>query len=142
MRAFAASLFLLMLAACGEAGQTNAPGPAVTPQPIGYPDIEANDLHGASCAYASGTSMAPLVIAFADEAVMKIDGEIQRFRVDAESEGAERGTRTRYLAEDRVLLLTIERTGAETVNFTGTVRLVDGAGAELFASSGAVQCGS
>ena len=142
MRAFAASLFLLMLAACGEAGETKAPGPAVTPQPIGYPDIEANDLHGASCAYASGTSMAPLVIAFADEAVMKIDGEIQRFRVDAESEGAERGTRTRYLAEDRVLLLTIERTGGETVNFTGTVRLVDGAGAELFASSGAVQCGS
>ena len=142
MRAFAASFFLLMLAACGEAGETNAPGPAVTPQPIGYPDIEANDLHGASCAYASGTSMAPLVIAFADEAVMKIGGEIQRFRVDAESEGAERGTRTRYLAEDRVLLLTIERTGAQTVNFTGTVRLVDGAGAELFASSGAVQCGS
>ena len=142
MRAFAASFFLLMLAACGEAGETNAPGPAVTPQPIGYPDIEANDLHGASCAYASGTSMAPLVIAFADEAVMKIDGEIQRFRVDAESEGAERGTRTRYLAEDRVLLLTIERTGAQTVNFTGTVRLVDGAGAELFANSGAVQCGS
>ena len=142
MRAFAASLFLLMLAACGEAGETKAPGPAVTPQPIGYPDIEANDLHGASCAYASGTSMAPLVIAFADEAVMKMDGEIQRFRVDAESEGAERGTRTRYLAEDRVLLLTIERTGAQTVNFTGTVRLVDGAGAELFASSGAVQCGS
>ena len=57
MRAFAASLFLLMLAACGEAGETKAPGPAVTPQPIGYPDIEANDLHGASCAYASGTSM-------------------------------------------------------------------------------------
>ena len=142
MRAFAASLFLLMLAACGEAGETKVPGPTVTPQPIGYPDIEANDLHGASCAYASGTSMAPLVIAFADEAVMKIDGEIQRFRVDAESEGAERGTRTRYLAADRVLLLTIERTGAETVNFTGTVRLVDGAGAELFASSGAVQCGS
>ena len=142
MRAFAASLLLLMLAACGEAGETKAPGPAVTPQPIGYPDIEANDLHGASCAYASGTSMAPLVIAFADEAVMKMDGEIQRFRVDGESEGAERGTRTRYLAEDRVLLLTIERTGGETVNFTGTVRLVDGAGAELFASSGAVQCGS
>ena len=142
MRAFAASLFLLMLAACGEAGETKAPGPAVTPQPIGYPDIEANDLHGASCAYASGTSMAPLVIAFADEAVMTLDGEIQRFRVDAESEGAERGTGTRYLAEDRVLLLTIERTGAQTVNFTGTVRLVDGAGAELFASSGAVQCGS
>ena len=141
MRAFAASLFLLMLAACGEAGETKVPGPTLTPQPIGYPDIEANDLHGASCAYASGTSMAPLVIAFADEAVMKIDGEIQRFRVDAESEGAERGTRTRYLAEDRVLLLTIERTGAQTVNFTGTVRLVDGAGAELFANSGAVQCG-
>ena len=140
-------LLLLSVAACGKAEETPAaPAQAVTPQPIGYPDIEAKGLHGASCAYASGASMAPLVIAFADEAVMKIDGQIQRFVVDAESEGAELGSRTRYLGEGRTLLLTIERGGEQaggaSANYTGSVRLVDDAGAELFATEGAVQCGS
>ena len=32
--------------------------------------------------------------------------------------------------------------GEETVNFTGSVRLIDGAGAELYATTGTVQCGS
>jgi hypothetical protein len=142
----AALALLLALSACADGAETEVPRPAVTPQPIGYPDIEANDLHGASCAYASGTSMAPLVIAFADEAVMKIDGELVRFLVDNESEGAELGTRTRYLAEDRVLLLEIEGkgkpSGRETVNFNGTIRLTDSAGAMLFETAGIVQCGS
>ena len=142
----AALALLLALSACGDGAETEVPGPAVTPQPIGYPDIEANGLYGASCAYASGASMAPLVLAFAEEAVMKIDGQIQRFVVDAESEGAEIGTRTRYLAEGRTLLLTIEgggeQAGSASANSTGTVRLVDDAGAELFATEGAVQCGS
>jgi hypothetical protein len=146
MRALA-GLLLLSVAACGEAEETPAaPGPTITPEPIGYPDIEANGLFGASCAYASGTSIAPLVIAFADEAVMKIDGRIQRFQVDAESEGGEIGTRTRYLAEGRTLLLSIDgrsdRAGIETGNLTGTVRLLDDAGTELFATEGGVQCGS
>jgi hypothetical protein len=141
-----AVVILLALSACGEVAETEVPGPAITPQPIAYPDIEANGLHGASCAYASGNSMAPLVIAFADEAVMKIDGSVARFRVDSESEGAERGTRTRYLAEDRVLLLTIAgnrpQPGEETVRFAGTVRLLDGAGAVLFEGAGTAQCSS
>jgi hypothetical protein len=140
-------LFLLLLPAllaCGDA--TGEPAATVSPQPIGYPDIEANELYGASCAYASGTSMAPIVIAFADEAVMKIDGAILRFRVDEESEGSRLGEDSRYLADDRVLLLTIAGEGTpageESANFTGTVRLIDGAGAELFATEGTVQCGA
>jgi hypothetical protein len=145
MRALAC-LLLLSLAACGEAEQRPPAVPAVTPQPIGYPDIEVNALHGASCAYGSGKSMAPVVIAFADEAVMKIDGAIVRFQVDADSEGARLSTRTRYLAPDRVLLLTIEgectSSGHEAANFDGSVRLLDGAGAVLFETAGTVQCGS
>jgi hypothetical protein len=90
--------------------------------------------------------MAPIVLALADEAVMKLDGQIQRFRVDPESEGAALGSDSRYLAEDRVLFLTVEGegtpSGEETVNFTGSVRLLDGAGAELYATTGTVQCGS
>lgn len=133
------------LLACGKT-EGEPPAPAVVPQAITYPDIEANDLFGAGCAYASGSSMAPIVLANADEAAMKIDGRIHRFRVDPESEGAVLGSRTRYLAEDRVLYLTVEgegtQAGDETVNFTGSVRLVDGAGAELYATTGTVQCGS
>jgi hypothetical protein len=145
MRALAL-LLLLVLAACSDADEADVPGPTVTPQTIGYPDIEANELYGASCAYASGTSMAPIAIAFPEEAVMKIDGAIHRFRVDEESEGSQLGEDSRYLAQDRVLLLTIAGEGTpageETANFTGTVRLIDGAGAELFATEGTVQCGS
>jgi hypothetical protein len=144
MRRFALLLCPALLA-CGES-DTEVPGPAIVPQVITYPDIEANDLFGAGCAYASGASMAPIVLAKQDEAAMKIDGQIHRFRVDPESEGAVLGSRTRYLAEDRVLYLTVEGEGIpagdETVNFTGSVRLVDGAGAELYATTGTVQCGS
>lgn len=145
MRALA--LLLPVLAtACGEADRRAETAGGLTPQPIGYPDIEKNGLIGASCAFASGSSMAPLVIAFADEAVLKIDGRIQRFAVDAESPSAEGGTRTRYLAEGRTLLLSIKggggQEGRQTGNFSGRVRLVDSAGAELFATEGGVQCGS
>ena len=142
MRALAL-LLVFALAACDKQPAPQPPAPAVTAQPITYSDIEANELHGASCAYASGTSMAPIVIAFAEEAVMKIDGEIHRFRVDEESEGAGLLEDSRYLAEDRVLLLTVGDRGTqagERANFAGTVRLIDGAGAELLAAEGAVQC--
>ena len=140
-------LLALPLAGCGEAEQTpTATTPALVLQSIGYPDIEANNLFGASCAYASGKSMAPLVIAFADEAVMKIDGKIKRFQADRDSEIVELGTRTRYVARNHTLRLTIEgegkQGGVESVNFTGTLRLLDDAGGELFAAEGSVQCGS
>ena len=133
------------LLACGET-EAEPPVPAAAPQQITYSDIEANNLFGAGCAYSSGTSMAPIVLALADEAIMKIGGQIQRFRIDPESEGTRLGAHSRYLAEDRVLFLTVEGEGApsgeETVNFTGSVRLIDGAGAELYATTGTVQCGS
>jgi hypothetical protein len=134
-------MLILAVPACGDADEPELAEPTVTPQAIGYPDIEANNLHGASCAFASGTSMAPIAIAFVDEAVMKIGGQIHRFRADAENEGAQLGIRTRYLAEDNVLLLTIDGAeDSEEKTFTGSVRLLDGAGIEVFATTGAVQC--
>lgn len=134
------------MAACDKPAEPEGPGLSVAPQPITYADIESNELYGASCAYGSGTSMAPIVIAFPEEAVMKIDGEIRRYRVDPESEGSRLDANSRYLADDRVLLLTIAGEGTaggeERANFTGTIRLIDGAGAELFATEGTVQCGA
>ena len=134
------------LLACGGETDMESPEAAVVPQTITYNDIEANNLFGAGCAYSSGTSIAPIVLAMADEAVMKIDGRIHRFQIDPESEGTRLVSRSRYLAEDRVLFLTVEGEGTpageETMNYTGSVHLLDGAGAELFTTTGTVQCGS
>jgi hypothetical protein len=140
MRTLAVLLFLA-LPGCGEADEPAVRGPTLTPQPIGYPDIEANGLYGASCAYAPGTSMAPIVIAFPEEAVMKIGGQIHRFRIDAESGAAGTGQNSRYLAGNLVLLLTVEGDATQRENLAGTVRVLDDAGAEISATAGTVQCG-
>jgi hypothetical protein len=138
-----AALFLVpFLAACGtEPVEQEAEAPAISlaPQPIGYPDIEANDLHGANCSYASGQSMAPVVMAFAGEAVMKIDGKVHRFTLDPQCDEVRNGTGSRYLADDRVLDLAVEGEGP---TFHGSVKLSDGAGLALYETEGAVQCGS
>ena len=139
--------FAIMLAACSsdedESGE--APAFSLAPQPIGYPDIEANDLHGPNCAYASGRSMAPVVIAFGDEAVMKLDGEIRRFTLDPQCREVRNGTGSRYLADDRVLDLAVDgeetQAGAGAETFDGTVRLADVDGNVLYETTGAVQCG-
>ena len=141
-------LLIPALMACqGETeGGSAPPTTTVTPRPIGYPDIEAHNLFGVGCAYASGTSMAPIVLTLGAEAVMKIDGEIHRFVLDPESEGAERAGDRRYLARGRTLHLSISGEGTpagpETANFPGSVRLLDDAGAVLFETTGTAQCGA
>ena len=137
-----------LLAGCSDApadGDT-APVMTVAPQAITYPDIETNNLYGSSCAYASGKSMAPVVIGFDDQAVMKIDGKIARFTLDPQSKGTRFGTGSRYLADGRVLDLAIEgegnQTGYETVHYEGSVRLSTADGLQLYATAGTVQCGN
>lgn len=143
-----ALLLVPALAACSPETERGSAPPTetVVPQTIGFPDIEAHNLFGAGCAYASGTSMAPVVLALEDEAVMKIDGEIHRFVIDQESVGAEPAAERRYLARGRTLHLSIEgegtQAGPETVNYPGSVRLLDDAGAVLYETTGTAQCGS
>ncbi len=149
----AVPLLLLLLAGCDRSPAGDKSGQPIAPpdqslalQPIGFPDIEANDLYGASCAYASGKSMAPLVIAFDDEAVIKVDGQIQRFKLDPQCTEVKLGTGSRYLADRQVLDLAIEgegkQVGYETVNYAGSVKLSTAGGRVLYQTRGAVQCGS
>ena len=138
---------LALLAACGGEPQAeqDAARISLAPQPIGYPDIETNDLYGANCAYASGRSMAPIVIAFADEAVMKIDGQIRRFTLDPQCKEVRNGTGSRYLAGDRVLDLAVEGEGTQPGDgpptFEGSVKVSNAAGQVLYETAGSVQCG-
>ncbi|MGX7895301.1 hypothetical protein [Tsuneonella sp. HG222] len=136
----AALAAVLLLAGCGAEPDEVAP-PALTLQPISYSDIEANDLHGASCAYASGTSMAPVALAMPDEAVIKIEGAIVRLGLDPQSQPLEAGTGSRYRGGGRVLDLSA-RPGSRAgdLRFEGAVRLSDDQGADLFRAQGAVQC--
>lgn len=144
---WAAAIAVLGLAACQDEPATEpaVPVPSLAPQPIGYPDIEANDLHGPNCAYASGQSMAPIVMAFADEAVIKVDGEIRRFTLDPQCKEVRNGTGSRYLAEGQVLDLAVTGeagpAGSGPARFEGTVRLTDADDRVLYETSGSVQCG-
>ena len=147
MRTSAVAL-LALLSGCGsnQSAEQQVSQMSVAPQPIGYPDIEANELYGASCAYASGRSMAPIVIAFSDVAVMKIDGQIRRFTLDPQCKEVKNGTGSRYLANGHVLDLAVEgegtRSGGGPVTFNGSVKLSNGAGQILYETTGTAQCGA
>lgn len=140
---------LPLLAACGNnASDQPSPGPMSLPvQAITYQDIEANNLYGTACNYASGKSMGAIVIAENDGAAMKIGGKILRFKLDPQCKKLRFDTGSRYLAPGYVLDLTVEgeerQTGYETVNFErGTVKLSDEQGRVLYSTGGQVQCGS
>lgn len=141
-------LLALFVAACGA--ETAAPEPAAQPmlaQVITYPDIEANDLYGASCNYASGKSMGAVVVAENDGAAMKFDRQIKRFDLDPQCDKLPMGSGSRYLAPGYVLDLSVDgeakQTGYETVDFEkGTVTLSDEEGNILYSTSGHVQCGA
>ncbi len=130
----------LLLAACSSEVPPEEPRISVNPQPITYQDIEENALQGASCAYASGKSVAPLVMAMTDRAVMKIDGRIVPFTLDPQCKELRQGTGSRYLADDRVLDLAVTPDSRDGDRFEGSIELTDGEGTTLYRTEGVVQC--
>ncbi len=107
-------------------------------------DIEAAKLTGPSCNYASGKSMAAVVMAMNDRAVMKIGGALKRFTLDPQCDKLEKGTGSRYVAPGYVLDLAVKKESrsehAGTIGFSGSVKLSDGKGRVLYAADGDVQC--
>lgn len=152
---FSLVLVSLSLPSCNseteEPAETNAPKTVANDiatielQPILYPDIEANDLYGASCAYASGNSIAALVIAMQGAAFIKSGGEIITLSAKAASEELPYGSRAVYFNKDHTLRLKIEGEGEqdspEVINYQGTAVLTDSNGGELQRFSGTAQCG-
>ena len=132
-------------AACGSAPDKQPTTPAIDAQPITYMDIEAAKLTGPSCNYASGKSMAAVVMALDGEAVMKIGGALKRFTLDPQCDKPDKGARARYLAQGYVLDVAVKeesrREQAGKAAFEGSVKLSDGKGRVLYATEGDVQCG-
>jgi len=136
---------LALLAACGSTERQPPATPALDSQPITYMDIEAAKLTGPSCNYAAGKSMAAVVMAMDDAAVMKLGGQIKRFTLDPQCDKLEKGTGSRYVAPGYVLDLAVNKESrseqAGKVGFQGSVKLSDGKGRVVYATEGDVQCG-
>jgi hypothetical protein len=134
---------LPLLVGCGESDKSTAV-PAVDALPISFMDIQTAKLSGPSCNYASGKSMAALVMAMNDQAVMKLGGQLKRFRLDPQCDKLEKGTGSRYVAPGYVLDLAIKsETRSEPagkVGFQGSVKLSDDKGRVLYSTTGDVQC--
>ncbi|OYX66534.1 MAG: hypothetical protein B7Y88_01430 [Sphingomonadales bacterium 32-64-17] len=127
----------------------DAPPPIeeVIPQAILYPDIEKEDLFGASCAYAPGTSMGARVIAREADAYMKIDDEMVRFAVDPGARQLANRTGSLYNGRQYSLRLQIEGDGSpdpnasESTLYQGTIWLRDRWDRNVYTGSGTVSCG-
>lgn len=136
--------FVLMLASCGGEKDKPPTPPTLDAQPITYMDIEAAKLSGPSCNYASGKSMAALVMAMNNEAVMKLSGQLKRFTLDPQCNKLEKGTGSRYVAPGYVLDLAIKSESrseaAGKLGFAGSVKLSDDKGQVLYSTDGEVQC--
>ena len=153
----ALGLALLALAGCGEGTQeTPAEKVAeikranegvavpVTPEPIMYPDIEANGLTDPACAFApDGGGMAPILLAMDAKAVMKIGGEIAEFAPD---NGVQKGPElawTKYDGREYSIRFGLgqEEVGAVSgKRYESTLELRDGKDRPVYRASGYAQC--
>lgn len=127
-----------------KANDSMGPLQPVTPEPILYPDIERNDLFGASCNYAPGTSLGTRVVAREADAFMKIDGEIVRFAADPGSRELPQRTRSLYAARAYSLRLQLDGEGEPsaqgTTDYEGSVMVFDSHGRVVYEGTGIAQC--
>lgn len=129
-----------------EANDTAPPLVEIVPEPILYPDIEANDLFGLACSYAPGTSMGARVIAREADAFIKVDGEMLRFAADPGSRELPAKTRSFYNGREYSMRLDIGNKQAAGEDapalMEGTVWLRDRWDRVIYQGTGAVECGA
>lgn len=120
----------------------------VKPEPIMYPDMEEGGLMDPSCAFApNGGSMAPIALALADSAWMKVRGELVEFAPDP---GVQKGPAlawTKYDGREHSLRLGLgqEVDGATSPTgrrFEATLELRDGKDRMVYEAQGFAQCAS
>ena len=158
---------LLVLAGCDESPMTPAEQRAqderdiamvedanraaakpIAPEPILYPDIEANNLYGTSCAFApSDGGLGAVMIGMTDEGYLKLDGDLVRLAADKGSPELPFGARGRYAGRAYAAELMVapgegKQMGAESVNYEGRLTVRDSGGTIVYDKPGTVQCGS
>lgn len=129
-----------------KAAQQPPPSP-VTPDPIGYPDIEKHEMYGAGCNFALGSSMGAIVLAQPARAFMKIEGEIETFAPDAGSGELPLGVKGKYTGGAWSFVLDLaagegKPSGSEGVNYPARLILRNDRDQVVYNASGTAQCGS
>jgi hypothetical protein len=117
----------------------NAPPPMrpLVPDAISAPEIMENQLAGAGCSYAPGTSLGVRVIAREQDAWMKLDGKLVRFSADPGAQTLADGSWNRYIGAGYELQLTLA--DGDTYR-DGTISVRDAYGREVYHGSGTAQC--
>ena len=125
--------------------QAKPPIKAIIPDPITWVDIDQEDIVGASCKYAPGTSLGTRVIATPEAAYVKIDGKMARLARDIGAQKLPMGTWSKYDGKAYSLKLNISGGGKigddGTINYDGSVLLEDAYGRIIYDGSGLAQCG-
>lgn len=129
-----------------EAAQVPPPTP-VEPAKITYPDIEKNDMFGAGCSFAPGTSLAAVAIAQPARAFMKLEGKIEIFAPDGGSGDLPLGAKGKYTAGAWSFVLDLASTegtpsGSEGMNYPARLILRNARDQIVYEASGTAQCGS
>lgn len=150
----------LLLTACGEAlseeeqraanaaaadevraaNDAAPPVEEIVPEPIEAAEIEANDLLGAACSFAPGTSGAVRLIAREADAVIKLGGDLVRFAADPGSRQLPANTRTLYNGTQYALRIDIDEEAAGEGLYQGTLWLYDRWDRVVYTGTGAVRC--
>lgn len=125
--------------------QAKPPIETVIPDPITWADMDKEDIAGASCKYAPGTSLGTRVIAMPEVAYVKIDGKMARLARDIGAQKLPMDTWTKYDGKAYSLKLNISGEGKSaddgTSNYDGSVLLEDAYGRTIYDGSGLAQCG-
>ncbi len=148
----------LVLASCADEAPTDAEAiaaveaaqdgkPPVKPlelQPILYPDISQNKLHGTGCAFVSeGGGLGAVLLAQDKRGVIKYDDHIQILAPDAGSAKMPKGSFSRYTGKENAVTLTADgpvTPVGTTEQFKGKMIVTDAFERPVFEASGDVQC--
>ena len=143
------ALVTLALAGCGGTEETviEPEEVEIAPERILYQDIEANDLFGASCAFApAGGGSGAIAIAMMDAGFIKIGGEIVRLAAINEEQQLD-PPELKFAGEDYAFSLNLDPETERPREGNGrefdaqlSVRARDGS--TIYDSAGLVQCGS
>jgi hypothetical protein len=140
----------LLAAACGEQSskveQTSANN-AIAPQKILYPDIEANELYGLSCAFVpDGGGIGAIALAMPGGGYLKLDGKIVKLE-PANPDQDIGPPQMAFHGDEQSFTLSLDeasfrRDGIETATYDAQLSITDKGGGELYSASGMAQCGA
>jgi hypothetical protein len=113
-------------------------------QPILYPDISQNKLHGTGCAFvAEGGGLGAVLLAQDKRGVIKYGDHIQVLAPDAGSAKMPKGSFSRYTGKENAVTLTADgpvKPVGTTEQFKGKMIVTDAFERPVFEASGDVQC--